>query len=217
MNSIYARCWSFIPHSLQLQFLLVHYITGQAHEIYPSYVPAHFSWYNVKSCAPVCLFRSLLESNLTLVFIIKLEVKRETFSVCQLNFCSCQWLLAFSVDKSTISKLTCQLFHTLRQLNWWYLSTGCAMELNWLLCISYILPSSLVLFGEKRGKQNWIIHIGNGICLTLDWPVRHQSLKQQQHVGFPVSLCFPVSISKCWDGSQDSKLPLHASHVALPT
>ena len=25
---------------------------------------------------------------------------------------------------------------------------------------------------------------------------------------------FPVSISKCWD---DSKLPLHASHVALPT
>jgi len=32
-----------------------------------------------------------------------------------------------------------------------------------------------------------------------------------------VFLVFPVSISKCWDGSQDSKLPLHASHVALPT
>ena len=32
-----------------------------------------------------------------------------------------------------------------------------------------------------------------------------------------VFLGFPVSISKCWDGSQDSKLPLHASHVALPT
>ena len=30
-----------------------------------------------------------------------------------------------------------------------------------------------------------------------------------------VFLGFPVSISKCWDGSQDSKLPLHASHVAL--
>ena len=28
---------------------------------------------------------------------------------------------------------------------------------------------------------------------------------------------FPVPRSKCWDGSQDSKLPLHASHVALPT
>ena len=28
---------------------------------------------------------------------------------------------------------------------------------------------------------------------------------------------FPVSISKRWDGSQHSKLPLHASHVALPT
>jgi len=32
-----------------------------------------------------------------------------------------------------------------------------------------------------------------------------------------VFLGFPVSISKCSDGSQDSKLPLHASHVAIPT
>jgi hypothetical protein len=27
----------------------------------------------------------------------------------------------------------------------------------------------------------------------------------------------PVSLSKCWIGSQDSMLPLQASHVALPT
>ena len=32
-----------------------------------------------------------------------------------------------------------------------------------------------------------------------------------------VFLGFPLSLSKCWDGSQHSKLPLHASHVALPT
>ena len=32
-----------------------------------------------------------------------------------------------------------------------------------------------------------------------------------------VFLGFPVPKSKCWDGSQDSKLPLSASHVALPT
>jgi len=32
-----------------------------------------------------------------------------------------------------------------------------------------------------------------------------------------VFLGFPVSVSKCWDGSQDSKLPLHTSHVALQT
>jgi len=31
-----------------------------------------------------------------------------------------------------------------------------------------------------------------------------------------VFLGFLVSIRKCWDGSQDSKLPLHGSHVALP-
>jgi hypothetical protein len=29
-------------------------------------------------------------------------------------------------------------------------------------------------------------------------------------------LGFPVSKSECWDGSQDSKLLLHSSHVALP-
>ena len=32
-----------------------------------------------------------------------------------------------------------------------------------------------------------------------------------------VFLGFPVPKSKCWDGSQDPKLPLHASNVALPT
>ena len=32
-----------------------------------------------------------------------------------------------------------------------------------------------------------------------------------------VFLSFPLSISKWWDGSQHSKLPLHASHVALQT
>ena len=39
----------------------------------------------------------------------------------------------------------------------------------------------------------------------------------QQAISTQVFLGFPVSKSKCWDGSQDSKLPLHASHVALPT
>ena len=32
-----------------------------------------------------------------------------------------------------------------------------------------------------------------------------------------VFLGFPLSISKCWDGSQHSKLLLHASHVTLQT
>jgi hypothetical protein len=35
-----------------------------------------------------------------------------------------------------------------------------------------------------------------------------------QNTGFSL---FPLSISKCSDGSQNSKLPLHASHVALQT
>ena len=37
------------------------------------------------------------------------------------------------------------------------------------------------------------------------------------HLDTVFFLCFPVSIRKRSDGSQHSKLPLHASHVALPT
>jgi hypothetical protein len=32
-----------------------------------------------------------------------------------------------------------------------------------------------------------------------------------------VFLGFPGFKSECWDGTRLSKLPLHASHVALPT
>ena len=42
------------------------------------------------------------------------------------------------------------------------------------------------------------------------WKVLRPATSTQNFLGFP------VPISKCWDGSQDSKLPLHASHVALP-
>ena len=41
---------------------------------------------------------------------------------------------------------------------------------------------------------------------SCDRPSRHR-----------VFLGFSVPKSKCWYGSQDSKLPLYASHVALPT
>ena len=46
---------------------------------------------------------------------------------------------------------------------------------------------------------------------------RTAGLKSVFATSTQVFLGFPMSISKCWDGSQDSKLPLHASHVALPT
>jgi hypothetical protein len=43
-------------------------------------------------------------------------------------------------------------------------------------------------------------------------PSRHSSAISTQ-----VFLGFSGSKSECWDGSRLSKLPLHASHVALPT
>ena len=45
---------------------------------------------------------------------------------------------------------------------------------------------------------------------------RYSECPATGHLG-TVFLGFPVSISECWDGSRDSKLPLHASHVDLQT
>jgi len=57
-------------------------------------------------------------------------------------------------------------------------------------------------------------------CYSLENGVVKQSASLKvlrPAISTQVFLGFPVSISKCSDGSQDSKLPLHASHVALPT
>jgi len=51
-----------------------------------------------------------------------------------------------------------------------------------------------------------------------DRPARSHSLYSAQvFLSTQVFLGFPVPKSKCWDGTQNSKLPLHASHVAHPT
>jgi len=42
---------------------------------------------------------------------------------------------------------------------------------------------------------------------------RHADCEQLTSPIYPCLLGFPVSISKCSDGSQDSKLPLHEKHV----
>ena len=52
-------------------------------------------------------------------------------------------------------------------------------------------------------------------CVSLLGPSTRKVLRPATST--KVFLGFPVSISKCWDSSQDAKLPLHASHVALQT
>ena len=56
------------------------------------------------------------------------------------------------------------------------------------------------------------LSLTQGFLLDTGFYPRHRFFSSTH-----VFLGFPVSISKRWDGSQDSKLPLHASHVALPT
>ena len=67
--------------------------------------------------------------------------------------------------------------------------------------------------------------MGNWFCFlsvagfTVDAELLARSIRKvlRPATSTQVFLGFPVSISKCWDGSQHSKLPLHASHVALLT
>ena len=56
------------------------------------------------------------------------------------------------------------------------------------------------------------------VCIAV-FTLDARLLAKSQYSEGPATghLGFPVSVSKCWDDSQDSKLPLHASHVALPT
>ena len=65
------------------------------------------------------------------------------------------------------------------------------------------LLSSLIVYCSEFNKIN---------ALTI-FVYYHYMIFTSTHV----FLGFPVSTSKCWDGSQNSKLPLHASHVALQT
>ena len=73
--------------------------------------------------------------------------------------------------------------------------------------------------------SDYVVLINDGQCLpnqktqpTLPWSLTESSRKiLRPATSTQVFLGFPVSISKCSDGSQHSKLPLHASHVALRT
>ena len=74
---------------------------------------------------------------------------------------------------------------------------------------------------DQRNNIWWGVQIELLIMLVSPLPCYIVPLRPKQVLRPATStqffLGFAVSISKCWDDSQDSKLPLHASHVALPT
>jgi len=77
--------------------------------------------------------------------------------------------------------------------------------LHWFSC-------SLQGWCGEHDKKNWIPEITETVRFTI-------SIRKvlRPAISAQVLLGFTVSTSECWDGSQDSKLLLHASHVALPT
>jgi hypothetical protein len=97
------------------------------------------------------------------------------------------------------------------------LSTGCPMKWCYVVQASdsffkqaYKNKINRISQGELRrwlGKELFNVEF-HSLCLIPS--VTNVATSTQVFLGFP------VSISKCWDGSCVSKLPLCASHVALP-
>ena len=79
-----------------------------------------------------------------------------------------------------------------------------------------------VVYSQCRLRYAGFVHILGTSALDLHyvsdcWLEVSIRKVRRPSTSIQVFLGFPVPKSKCWDGSQDSKLPLHASHVALPT
>jgi len=85
----------------------------------------------------------------------------------------------------------------------WFSSTPPTNGSIMLQIMAWPLPS--ICFTAHCSLIVWLFS-NSIICFSMGYWISTQ-----------VFLGFLLPISKYWDGSQDSKLPLHASHVALPT
>ena len=98
-------------------------------------------------------------------------------------------------------------YHSMRySLTYW-----CLLKCSWsfvccvITCVCFLVYSCILFYS---------------VCITLVaecWLQVSIQKVLRPATSAQVFLGFPVSINECWDGSQDSKLILHASHVALPT
>ena len=105
--------------------------------------------------------------------------------------------------KITLSTSSLQAYHLMQPSNQTKLYFNCNINCNQLIHLYVTDKTALHCCFYFRMPDCWLE-------VSIRKVLRPATSTQ-------VFLAFPVSISKCWDGSQDSKLPLHASHVALPT
>jgi hypothetical protein len=92
-----------------------------------------------------------------------------------------------------------------------FIATNCGLSfVYWVIILEYIFVTSCVLF--------------YCVCAAVLHTLVAGLLARGQYAEGPATghlgtgfLGFPVSKSECPDGSQDSQLLLHASHVALQT
>ena len=119
-----------------------------------------------------------------------------------------------------------------RIITWPLLVAHCEMSLvahsvptlqvtaNWFMTSITILGyRPLDIWAKPRRKCFKFRPVDTTIfCMPLHFPCLEGRVRKvlRPATSTQVFLGFPVSMSKCWDGTQDAKLSLHASHVAPP-
>jgi len=106
----------------------------------------------------------------------------------------------------------------LRHLKFDNSEAGSAFIFGWDVT-NLVDPSDWVILSHWVPKKHYTslyMHLRSRHVNGL-WQEKGSEKVLRPAISTQVLLGFPAPKSKCWDGSQDSKLPLHASHVALPT
>jgi hypothetical protein len=136
--------------------------------------------------------------------------------------CLCCYILPSTARyiKSFGSSLsTLLLVHHNTSFSSWYVIYYRRRDIRYVILYFYNYNK----FKNLQAIQNsTAFNIGPKFIFTLlylpdCWPEVSIRKVLQPATSAQVFLCFPVSKNECWDGSQDSKLLLYASHVTLPT
>ena len=90
------------------------------------------------------------------------------------------------------------------------------MKENYALCSVTLKVGKLKISLTHHLNKCCYFSLGLFLSALLQYKKHSKSIHNKPATSTQVFLTFPVSTSECWDGSQVSKLLLHASHVAFP-
>jgi hypothetical protein len=125
-----------------------------------------------------------------------------------LRIISCPWLpVAREIDNIEVTNGVCSITDRREAISAYAL----LLNVVGLLCIVLLLVCASLFTYVYCFTVCVLLSLSDCLLEVSSRKVLRPATSGKVFLGFPVSKC------ECWDGSQDSRLLLHASHVALPT